>query len=100
MVTGGPAGLGGAFVVGDGLDLVGGHVEQDLVVLGGGLEVQRAPDDGDAAVADAHEAAEIDDGGAGLALFVDEDVDDAADGVAGRVADGAAEDAGRLALSR
>ncbi len=56
-----------------------------MVLLGRGQEVQRAPGDGDAPVADAHEAAEIDHGGAGLALVVDEDVDDAADLLVARV---------------
>ena len=59
-------------------DLILGQFQRDAVArVVGGREVQHIPVHGDLAAADTHESAEIDDGGAGLAGLVDDDVDDA-----------------------
>ena len=66
-------------VFGRGLDLVLRQIERDRMFCVAGREVQCAPLHRDLAVADAHEAAEVNHGGLWLALIADQDIDQAAD---------------------
>src|SRR5690242_20213220 len=81
-------------VFGSGLDLFAAKLEGDAVLLARlRHEMKRFPGHGDLAAADAEEAAEVDDGGARLALAVDDHVDDAAHALVAHAAHLATHDA-------